>query len=204
MNSKQINQSSNQSEKARIGAIGEYNVVSMLMQNGWDAFNANCSIKNFKSIDIVCIRKIEYESSELPVELKTTFIQVKTCKQNNIPIGLTIRQCLNKDYLLKNVVGPYVFVSVKKEYDQDKDKEYYSFRYFILSRRQFIELAYASHQHYVFGYKRDKELNLDSPAGIKVKWLEGKGEEETINRIAFENPLSGCKCEDIWDNIWEE
>ena len=38
----------NQAEKARLGAIGENQVVSMLMQNGWDAFNANCTIKNLK------------------------------------------------------------------------------------------------------------------------------------------------------------
>lgn len=50
----------NQAEKARLGAIGENQVVSMLMQHGWDAFNANCTIKNFKSIDIVCL------NSEIP------------------------------------------------------------------------------------------------------------------------------------------
>ena len=44
---------STQPEKARLGAVGEYMVVSMLMQHGWDAFNANCTIKNYKSIDIV-------------------------------------------------------------------------------------------------------------------------------------------------------
>ena len=38
-----------QSEKARLGAIGENLVVQNLMEHGWDAFNANCSIKNFKS-----------------------------------------------------------------------------------------------------------------------------------------------------------
>ena len=42
---------STQPEKARLGAVGENMVVSMLMQNGWDAFNANCTIKNYKSID---------------------------------------------------------------------------------------------------------------------------------------------------------
>lgn len=36
---------STQPEKARLGAVGENMVVSMLMQNGWDAFNANCTIK---------------------------------------------------------------------------------------------------------------------------------------------------------------
>ena len=35
---------STQPEKARLGAVGENMVVSMLMQHGWDAFNANCTI----------------------------------------------------------------------------------------------------------------------------------------------------------------
>ena len=38
--------SRNQTWKARIGAIGENQVVSKLHQEGWDAFNPNCTIKN--------------------------------------------------------------------------------------------------------------------------------------------------------------
>ena len=41
-----------QAERARMGAIGESHVVAKLMEQGWDAFNANCTIKNFKTIDI--------------------------------------------------------------------------------------------------------------------------------------------------------
>lgn len=54
-NNIQVNKS-DQAEKARIGAVGENQVVSMLLQQGWDAFNANANIKNYKSIDIVCIK----------------------------------------------------------------------------------------------------------------------------------------------------
>ena len=39
----------NQDAKARIGAIGENLVVAKLMQQGWDAFNANCTIRKYKS-----------------------------------------------------------------------------------------------------------------------------------------------------------
>ena len=35
-----------QANKVRIGAIGENLVVAKLMQQGWDAINANCTIKN--------------------------------------------------------------------------------------------------------------------------------------------------------------
>ena len=55
----------NQTWKSRIGAIGENQVVSMLLQKSWDAFNANCTIKNYKSIDIVCLNSDLKESEEL-------------------------------------------------------------------------------------------------------------------------------------------
>ena len=53
-----------QAEKARLCAIGENLVVTELMRQGWDAFNANCSIKNYKSIDIVCMDSDKSESPE--------------------------------------------------------------------------------------------------------------------------------------------
>ena len=53
-----------QAGKARIGAIGENLVVAKLMQQGWDAFNANCTIKNYKSIDVVCLNADMKESDE--------------------------------------------------------------------------------------------------------------------------------------------
>lgn len=189
---------SEQMEKTRLGAVGEHNVVSILMQKGWDAFNANCSIKNYKSIDIVCLDSDRSESIESPWKPKTVLIQVKTSRQNNIPIGFNIKQCLDRVYLEQNVKGPYVFVFVKEKCDK------YSFRYFILSRKQFIELAYSAHKHYDEGYKREKELNKEALAGLKLKWLEGEGEKATGNHIAYNNPLNGVSCENCWNNIWEE
>lgn len=52
----------NQAERARMGAIGESHVVAKLMEQGWDAFNANCTIKNFKTIDIVCIDVLAFQN----------------------------------------------------------------------------------------------------------------------------------------------
>lgn len=45
----------NQTWKARIGAIGENQVVSKLLQEGWDAFNANCTIKNNISLRLFAL-----------------------------------------------------------------------------------------------------------------------------------------------------
>ena len=52
--------------------------------------------------------------------------------------------------------------------------------------------------------KREKELNKEALAGLKLKWLEGEGEKATGNHIAYNNPLNGVSCENCWNNIWEE
>lgn len=187
-----------QKAKARLGAIGENNVASILMQHGWDAFNANATITNFKSIDLICI-KPSNTASVKQWKPEVTFIQVKTSIQNNIPIGFSIAQCLSQNYLEAHVHGPYVFVSVKES------DEGWSFRYFILSRRQFIKLAYESHKFYMDGYHRTgKKPDDKSPAGLNIRWLEGKSEEETERHDAFNNPLNGVSTENQWTNIWIE
>ena len=116
-----------QPAKVRLGSIGENLVVAKLMQQGWDAFNANCTIKNYKSIDIVCLNADLKESDELWWKPKTSLVQVKTSVQNNIPAGFSIEESLDKKYLESMVKGPYVFVSAKK------NKEGFSFRFFISS-----------------------------------------------------------------------
>lgn len=199
MNSKKKQtKASSQPEKARIGAIGENEVVSKLMQHGWDAFNANCTLKNYKSIDVVCLNSDVPENNDCPWKPKTVLIQVKTSEQKNITVGFNIEQSLNKAFLEQQVKGPYVFVLA------DTSQETWSFRYFIISRLQFIELLHAAHEWYVNGYHREKEISLESPAGMKVEWLEGKDEKETNNHIAFHNPLNGLSCEDKWENIWKD
>lgn len=189
---------SKQSEKARIGAIGENNVVSLLMQHGWDAFNANCTIKNYKSIDIVCIDSEHTESIDKPWKPKAVFIQVKTNRQKSSPIGFTIEQCLDNNYLEKMVMGPYVFV-----YANIVDG-HYKFRYFIISRTQFIKLVYQSNDYYMHGYYRAKELNTKAPVALCLRWLEGISDKKTKNHRAFENPLNGISCENKWEDIWNE
>lgn len=78
----------NQSAKARMGAIGESLVVAKLMQQGWDAFNANCTIKNYKSIDIICLNSDLREDGDLRWKPKTALVQVKTCNQKTSLLAL--------------------------------------------------------------------------------------------------------------------
>ena len=189
--------SERQSDKARLGAMGENLVVAQLMQRGWDAFNANCSIKNYKSIDIVCLNADLKESDELWWKPKTSLVQVKTSVQNNIPAGFSIQETLDKEYLQQMVKGPYVFVSVKLNNDN------YSFRFFVISRKQFIDLLYEAHNYYVNVLHQADNIALSAPACISISWLEGKPEFSSRNKVSFGNPLTES-CESIWDNIWEE
>lgn len=186
-----------QTRKARVGAIGENLVVAKLMQQGWDAFNANCTIKNYKSIDIVCLNADLKESDELWWKPRTSLVQVKTSVQNNIPTGFSIQEALNKDYLQQMVKGPYVFVSVKPNEDG------YAFRYFIISRTQFIDLLYVAHQYYVNVLHQNDKIELSAPSGLTISWLEGKPEFSSRTQADFGNPLSES-CEDKWENIWKD
>lgn len=186
-----------QTRKARVGAIGENMVVAKLMQQGWDAFNANCTIKNYKSIDIVCLNADLKESDELWWKPRTSLVQVKTSVQNNIPAGFSIQEALNKDYLQHMVKGPYVFVSAKPNEDG------YAFRYFIISRTQFIDLLYLAHKYYVNVLHQNDKIELSAPAGLSISWLEGKPEFSPRNQADFGNPLSES-CEDKWENIWKD
>lgn len=184
-----------QSDKAHLGAIGENLVVTKLMQQGWDAFNANCTIKNFKSIDIVCLNSDLHESDDLWWKPKTSLIQVKTSLHNNIPTGFSIKESLDRDYLEKMVKGPYVFVYAKPE------KKEFTFRFFVVSRKLFIELLYQAHMFY------DKIHNgrevKSAPSGVSISWLEGKPEFSPRKCIDFGNPIKNT-CEDMWENVWEE
>ena len=173
-------------------------VVSMLMQHGWDAFNANCTIKNYKSIDIVCLNSEIKETTNYPWKPASALIQVKTSVQKNIPTGFTIEDSLKHDLLKEKVMGPYVFVYVNMV------NEEWKFRYFILSRSQFIELLHSAHVWYKYDWNREKEISEKSPAGIDVKWLMGEDEPETKRHKAFVNPLKGVSCEDCWENIWKD
>lgn len=188
-------QSITQAEKARLGSIGENLVVTKLMQEGWDAFNANCTIKNYKSIDIVCLNSDEYETDELWWKPKTALVQVKTSVQNTIPAGFSIEESLDKEYLEKMVKGPYVFVSAKRNNDA------YSFRYFIVSRKQFINLLYNAHLFYDNKHNGSEVKN--APACITISWLEGKPNFSPRTPEEFGNPIKET-CEDKWENIWKE
>ena len=196
MNSKN---SQKQAEKARLGSIGENLVLAKLMLQEWDTFNVNCTIKNYKSIDIVCIDRPDPDGQNILWKPKTSFIQVKTSKENNIPTGYNIQEAMDIDYLRRTVIGPYIFVSAKK----DKATNKYSFRYFIISRSKFIDLLYQAHYYYVKVLHKDDNIVLNAPAGLTISWLEGREEFSPTRKEPWGNPITET-CEDKWTNIWED
>ena len=188
------NNGNGQMDKARLGSIGENLVVARLMEQGWDAFNANSNIKNYKSIDVVCFNSDIPESKEQAWKPKSALIQVKTSYGRVIPAGFTIEECLNKKHLEENVKGPYVFVKV----DQTDKGDVYN--YYIIYRDLFIDLIHKAHVFY------DKIHNgqevKSAPACIDIDWLKGKSNFSPRVKEDFGSPVTK-PCEDEWDNIWK-
>lgn len=181
-----------------IGKIGETLVNKKLRDMGWDAFNANTLMPNYRAIDIVCINNNLSESEDKPWKPRMELIQVKMCRQRNIPIGCNIAQSLDRDYLEKHIKGAYVMIHYEEKDGETK------YDYYIISRKQFIELTLALHKWYVYDFDRDKDLNLKATAGLDIKALEGFDYEATKRHKPFINPLKGETCKDKWENIWRD
>ena len=113
---------------------------------------------------------------------------------------------LNEELLsfLCNKHKDEIGLGVKKNFYVNMVNEEWKFRYFILSRSQFIELLHSAHVWYKYDWYRENEISEKSPAGIDVKWLMGEDEPETKRHKAFVNPLKGVSCEDCWENIWKD
>ena len=90
-------------KNSRLGAIGEHMAAAQLMLQGWDAFNANTSITNMCSIDLICLNE----------QKQTALIQVKTTEESSFPTGLTMEQAKNRAEIEKHVAGPWIFVKKK-------------------------------------------------------------------------------------------
>ena len=100
-------------KNSRLGAIGEHMAAAQLMLQGWDAFNANTSITNMCSIDLICLNE----------QKQTALIQVKTTEESSFPTGLTMEQAKNRAEIEKHVAGPWIFVKKKG----DKSAAQFSF-----------------------------------------------------------------------------
>lgn len=75
--------------KGKLGEIGENLVQTKLMQLGLNVINANTIMANYESVDLICVK---------PGNKKKVYVQVKTHKGHNFPIGITLAKC-TIDYL---------------------------------------------------------------------------------------------------------
>lgn len=175
-------------EKARLGALGEHMVAAQLMQQGWDAYNANHSINNAQSIDLIC----RANGNQIAL------IQVKTTKGNGFPTGLTIKEAKDHSFLEQFVVGPWVFVKSVGEKEQTK------YIYYILSRQEVVEMIYQSNLWYISLNRGGRKLNEDSVCAILEKWLTGANYvAPKLQGNPFINPLKGVSSKDAWSSIWK-
>lgn len=170
--------------KSELGTLGENIVLDLLQKYGFEVINANTIHNNYKSIDLVCTNPNNHQS---------VGIQVKTSFDHNIPIGISLGNCVREE-LEKKIIGPWVFIHIEKDG---------SLRFFVLSREEMISLAHESNDWYINKWKptfRKETVKLTNACGLCIKWLEGKGDEENDKHFAFINPLKDTT-EKRWDKI---
>lgn len=179
----------NNNDRQLTGALGESLVITELIKNGWVAVNANTSVRNHKSIDIICVK-----CDEDTYKHKSALVQVKTRRGKDFPTGFNLYQSANLEFLEKEVKGPYVFVHI----DNDNNPNFY-----VLSRSHFIKLLYELHIRYN-NIPRQRPLNDKMPAELHLSLLQGNDGKSSKGIEGFKNPFPGNIFHNAWGNIWKE
>ena len=47
-------------------------------------------------------------------------------------------------------------------------------------------------------------VKVTAPAGLYLRWMEGKSDKANKLHGEFKNPLEGINCKDAWGNIWKD
>lgn len=174
-------------------AIGEQLVSAHLIAHGWPTVNVNSSINNFKGIDLYCQNGID--SSEVAcIQVKTTFQGINS----GISIGMNCKQAADLKYLDKTISGPWVFVHIK-------DLQSLSVDFYVLTRKQMIDLVYGLHHWYLYGWERRPctESLEKSVACIRVEHILGKQDKSRFSDTCFDNPMRREPSPlNNWNNIW--
>lgn len=174
-------------------AIGEQLVSAHLIAHGWPTVNVNSSINNFKGIDLYCQNGID--SSEVAcIQVKTTFQGINS----GISIGMNCKQAADLKYLDKTISGPWVFVHIK-------DLQSLSVDFYVLTRKQMIDLVYGLQHWYLYGWERRPctESLEKSVACIRVEHILGKQDKSRFSDTCFDNPMRREPLPlNNWNNIW--
>ena len=180
--------------KAAMGQIGEFEVLSRLLLHEWNACNANVSQLNFKGVDIFC---------QNPETGQIVGIQVKTSTYKSFPLGITIGEFVDGSWRSK-ICGPYVFVHLAGSENNP------IFRFFILSQHEMLEMIETTHNWYVKEWHREKPLSPHGVMCINLPWLEvnpkiipSKTDKDgNLKYPSCEIPLTET-AENKWHKIWE-
>ena len=171
--------------KSELGTLGESLVIEKLNGIGLQAINANAIHNNYASIDVICTN---------PKNGQTVGIQVKTSFDTNIPIGMSLKNCV-REKLEEKVLGPWVFIHVEKDG---------SMRYYVLTREEMITVAHESNDWYMHKWKssyRKSPVKETNACGLYIRWINGEDEKDNYKHEAFKNPLAKNGTEDRWDKI---
>ncbi|MDE6322504.1 MAG: hypothetical protein K2L46_05490 [Paramuribaculum sp.] len=169
-------------------AVGENLVCAQLMARGWPCVNLNNSINNFKGIDLYCQHGLE--STDI------IGIQIKTSAKSSFLVGLTNEEASDRALLNKKIIGPWIFVHIKTADPLDVD-------YYVVPRQAVIDIIHEAHQWYLYQWKRPATPSLkESPATIKLQWLQGWDDSSRESAIPFTNPHPGDIFRESWNKIW--
>lgn len=137
-------------ENNALGAVGEHQALSRLLLFGYQAAITNLSIENAANTDILCRN----------ADGRFAAIQVKTTRKDSFLIGISHSKFYDQDgnvdmakgrkFLETKIVGPWVMVHV------GGSEECPTFKFFVLSRTQIIDLIYSNEEWYLTGYNLSK------------------------------------------------
>lgn len=78
-----------------------------------------------------------------------------------------------------------------------------SFKFFIMSRKQVIEMIYDSERWYLTDFfNRKNQLSGNGVIYLPVTWLYGHGVSANNNHKEWANPSMGYSFENQWQNLW--
>lgn len=183
-------------ENNALGAVGEHQTLSRLLLMGYQAAITNLSIENATNTDILCRDdKGRFAAIQVKTTCKNSFLTGISHSKFYDPNG-NIDMRAGRAYLEHKIVGPWAMVQVCGSSDCP------TFKFFILSRAQMIELIYSSEKWYLEGHNRTKPLKGSGMIAIYISWLEGKGIPANSRHIEWVNPLASLKFNESWNNLW--
>lgn len=172
------------------GKIGEAAVLLKLLELGYETFNLNSVLSNFKNADLMCFN---------PENNKYAMVQVKasSIKTPNFRTGFisTRKGEIIGKKLEENVTCPWVFVHILEENGEKK------YKYYILSREEVINLIEDSNRWYwEEGGSHSNATKDEQYIGLPIGWITGNnigknGGKQYPRNIKIANP------ENAWDKI---